>query len=33
MLCEKSLTVNADQAKALVELAKKKQLFFMEAVG
>lgn len=32
ILCEKALTVNADQAKILVEEAKKRNLFFMEAV-
>ncbi|KFZ17488.1 hypothetical protein V502_04575 [Pseudogymnoascus sp. VKM F-4520 (FW-2644)] len=32
VLCEKSLTVNAAQAKLLVETAKAKNLFFMEAV-
>lgn len=32
VLCEKSLTVNAAQAKALVALARAKNLFFMEAV-
>lgn len=32
VLCEKALTVNADQAKILFEEAKKRNLFFMEAV-
>lgn len=32
VLCEKSLTVNAAQARKLVETAKAKNLFFMEAV-
>jgi predicted dehydrogenase len=32
VLCEKPLTVNARQARALVEIAKQKHLFFMEAV-
>lgn len=32
VLCEKPLTVNARQAKALYEMAKEKGLFFMEAV-
>lgn len=32
MLCEKALTVNASQAKKLVETAKAKGVFFMEAV-
>lgn len=32
VLCEKALTVNAAQAKKLVETAKAKNLFFMEAV-
>lgn len=32
VLCEKALTVNAEQAKKLVETAKAKNLFFMEAV-
>lgn len=32
VLCEKSLTVNAAQAEALIKLAKEKNLFFMEAV-
>ena len=32
VLCEKAFTVNAAQAKKLVELAKKKNLFLMEAV-
>lgn len=32
VLCEKALTVNASQAKKLVEKAKEKKLFFMEAV-
>lgn len=32
VLCEKALTVNAAQAKILYETAKKKNLFFMEAV-
>ncbi|PHH65102.1 hypothetical protein CDD82_1700 [Ophiocordyceps australis] len=32
VLCEKSLTVNATQAKTLVEKAKAKRLFLMEAV-
>jgi predicted dehydrogenase len=32
VLCEKALTVNAAQAKKLVETAKAKKLFFMEAV-
>ena len=32
VLCEKSLTVNAAQAKKLVETARKKNLFLMEAV-
>ncbi len=32
VLCEKSLTVNAAQAKTLVQTAKEKQLFLMEAV-
>lgn len=32
VLCEKALTVNAKQAKLLVEKAKEKNLFFMEAV-
>lgn len=31
VLCEKAITVNAAQAKALVEEAKKRNLFFMEA--
>jgi hypothetical protein len=31
VLCEKAITVNAAQAKALVEEAKKRKLFFMEA--
>ncbi|BGO94997.1 hypothetical protein NBRC10512_006538 [Rhodotorula toruloides] len=32
VLCEKSLVVNAAQAKALIDLARSKDLFFMEAV-
>lgn len=32
VLCEKALTVNAAQAQALVDLARAKGLFFMEAV-
>lgn len=32
VLCEKALTVNANQARILYETAKKKNLFFMEAV-
>ncbi|KAK4095182.1 hypothetical protein Purlil1_878 [Purpureocillium lilacinum] len=32
VLCEKALTVNASQARKLVEKAKSKNLFFMEAV-
>lgn len=32
MLCEKAFTVNAAQAKILVDLAKAKGLFLMEAV-
>lgn len=32
MLCEKAFTVNASQAKKLVEKAKAKNLFLMEAV-
>lgn len=32
VLCEKALTVNASQAKKLVEVARAKKLFFMEAV-
>lgn len=32
VLCEKSLTVNAPQASALIDLARSKNLFFMEAV-
>lgn len=32
VLCEKAFTVNAAQAKKLVETAKKKKLFLMEAV-
>lgn len=32
VLCEKALTVNAAQARKLVETAKAKNLFFMEAV-
>ena len=32
MLCEKAFTVNAAQAKRLVETAKEKKLFLMEAV-
>lgn len=32
VLCEKALTVTASQAKKLVETAKSKGLFFMEAV-
>ncbi|KEF51306.1 uncharacterized protein A1O9_12656 [Exophiala aquamarina CBS 119918] len=32
VLCEKALTVNAAQAKILFETAKKKNIFFMEAV-
>ena len=32
VLCEKALTVNATQARKLVETAKAKKLFFMEAV-
>ena len=32
VLCEKSLTTNATQAKKLVETAKEKRLFLMEAV-
>ena len=32
ILCEKALTVNADQAKILFKTAKEKNLFFMEAV-
>ena len=33
VLCEKALTVNADQAKILYKTAKEKNLFFMEAVS
>ena len=32
VLCEKALTVTAAQAKKLIETAKSKNLFFMEAV-
>ena len=32
VLCEKALTVNAEQAKTLYKTAKEKNLFFMEAV-
>jgi len=32
VLCEKALTVNAEQTKKLLEVAKEKNLFFMEAV-
>jgi predicted dehydrogenase len=32
VLCEKALTVNAEQTKKLIETAKEKRLFFMEAV-
>ncbi|GAA5984692.1 hypothetical protein JCM10908_003462 [Rhodotorula pacifica] len=32
VLCEKSLVVNAQQAKVLIDLAREKNLFFMEAV-
>ncbi|PGH06338.1 hypothetical protein AJ80_08172 [Polytolypa hystricis UAMH7299] len=32
VLCEKALTVNAKQAKILIETARKKNVFFMEAV-
>ncbi|GJN93159.1 hypothetical protein Rhopal_006206-T1 [Rhodotorula paludigena] len=32
VLCEKSLVVNAAQAQALIDLAREKNLFFMEAV-
>ncbi|KAF2471446.1 NAD(P)-binding protein [Lindgomyces ingoldianus] len=32
VLCEKSFTVNTEQAKILVDLAREKQLFLMEAV-
>ncbi|KAB5582673.1 oxidoreductase [Coniochaeta sp. 2T2.1] len=32
VLCEKALTVNASQARKLVQVAKEKNLFFMEAV-
>ncbi|KAI5462268.1 hypothetical protein BGZ63DRAFT_209153 [Mariannaea sp. PMI_226] len=32
VLCEKALTVNASQAKKLIEAAKEKNVFFMEAV-
>ena len=32
VLCEKALTVNADQTKILIDEAKKRNLFFMEAV-
>ena len=32
VLCEKSLTINASQARKLVATAKEKKLFFMEAV-
>ena len=32
VLCEKSLTVNAAQTKKLIQVAKEKKLFFMEAV-
>lgn len=32
VLCEKPLTMNEKQARQLVELAKAKRLFFMEAV-
>ena len=32
VLCEKAFTVNAAQLKKLIEVAKKKQLFLMEAV-
>lgn len=32
VLCEKSLTVNAEQTKKLIAVAKRKGLFFMEAV-
>lgn len=32
MLCEKAFTTNAAQAKKLVEIAKQKNLFLMEAV-
>ena len=33
VLCEKALTVNAAQAEKLIEKAKEKNLFFMEAVS
>lgn len=32
VLCEKALTTNAEQARILVDLARKNNLFFMEAV-
>ena len=32
VLCEKAFTVNAAQTKALIEKAKEKKLFLMEAV-
>lgn len=32
VLCEKALTVNAEQTKKLIQVAKEKNLFFMEAV-
>lgn len=32
VLCEKALTVTASQARKLVDMAKKKNVFFMEAV-
>ncbi|KAK5095487.1 hypothetical protein LTS08_008129 [Lithohypha guttulata] len=32
ILCEKALTVNAEQAKTLIDEARKRNLFFMEAV-
>lgn len=32
VLCEKSLVVNAAQAQTLIDLAREKNLFFMEAV-
>ena len=32
VLCEKPLTVNAAQSKVLIDIAKEKNLFFMEAV-
>lgn len=33
LLCEKSLTVNAAQTKILIDLARKQNVFFMEAVS